>query len=224
MIFAVTTDAGPACGLSGRVLTSGGAPHPAAVLTLCDLDGVQVGRSSVAGCGSYTLCPPRPGTYLLLAQAPGHHPFAQVLGLTGLREGHEITLERLPAQIAGQVRAFPSGDAIPGAVVVATDLAGEVRDSTRSDRDGRYVLGGLGEGPHTVTGAAEHMWPAAVAVQVPGTGRTIPCDLDMLEPIRPPAGLYTTGEGGALPPRWAAAKQDAVPARAPDETPVAADH
>lgn len=213
------SDAGPSCCLSGRVLTSGGAPHPAAVLTLCDSDGAQVARTGVASCGSYALTAPRAGSYLLLGQAPGHCPHAQVLGLTGPREGHEVRLERLTAQIVGEVRAFPSGAPIAGAVVVATDLGGEVCDSTRSGADGRYALGGLAQGPHTVTGAAEHMWPAAVAVHVPGSGRSITCDLDMLEPIRPPAGLYGTGEPGVLPARWAAAKADA-PVQAPTKDPV----
>lgn len=221
MIFPVTTDTGP-CRLHGTVLTTGGAPIPQAVLTLCDLDGVQVGLSFVDSAGGFALSAARPGPYLLLTQAPGHRPYAQVLAVTGSRRGHEVELERLPAQIAGEVRAFPSGDPISGAVVVATDASGEVRDSTRSAPDGHYALGGLGEGPHTVTAAAEHMWPAAVGVHVPGSGRTIVCHLDMLEPLRPLAGLRAADDDGVLPARWAAAKQDVAPT-APAAAPAPAD-
>jgi hypothetical protein len=220
MIFAVTPDAGAACRLSGTVLTDGDASHSGSVLTLCDLDGVQVGRSFVDGSGGYTLSAPRPGRYLLLVQARGRHPQAHVLALSRSRTVRVISLERLHAQVAGEVRAFPSGVPVPGAVVVATDATGEVRDSTRAGPDGRYALGGLAEGPHTITGAAEHMWPAAVGVHVPGTGRTIVRDLDMLEPIRPPDALRGIGDVAALPPRWAAAKQDAAPTEAPTEPPI----
>lgn len=209
MILAVSADAagsragpfpGPAWLVAGRVTGPDGRVPAEAVLTLIDARGRQAGRALPDAGGGFRLAAPGPGDLVLLASAPGHHPRAYGVKRSAPPPGElDIVLAPLTEQVVGLVRAFPSADPLPGALVVATDEAGCVRAGTRSGPDGGYALGGLPAGRYTVTATAEAMWPAAVGVDVPGSTRSVECTLDMLEP--PPAPRDA-------PDRWSTAKQD----------------
>jgi hypothetical protein len=63
-------------GIEGVVHDDGDAPLALAVLTLVDSAGGQAGRTVTDDDGRYQLSTDRPGTFLLLTVAPGHHPVA----------------------------------------------------------------------------------------------------------------------------------------------------
>lgn len=76
-----------------RVIAPGGWPVEHAVLTLTDIAGQQIGRTTVDSAGRAALAQVAPGAYTLIIAAPGHQPVARsaVVGPTGLDLG-EIEL------------------------------------------------------------------------------------------------------------------------------------
>lgn len=76
-----------------RVVAPGGWPVEHAVLTLTDIAGQQIGRTTVDSAGRAALAQVAPGAYTLIVAAPGHQPVARsaVVGPTGLDLG-EIEL------------------------------------------------------------------------------------------------------------------------------------
>lgn len=79
--------------VSVRVIAPGGWPVEHAVLTLTDIAGRQVGRTTVDSAGRAAIGQVAPGTYTLIIAAPGHQPVARsaVVGSAGLDLG-EIEL------------------------------------------------------------------------------------------------------------------------------------
>jgi hypothetical protein len=76
-----------------RVIAPGGWPVEHAVLTLTDIGGQQIGRTTVDSAGRAAIPGVAPGTYTLIVAAPGHQPVARsaVVGPGGLDLG-EIQL------------------------------------------------------------------------------------------------------------------------------------
>jgi polyisoprenoid-binding protein YceI len=79
--------------VSVRVLAPGGWPVEHAVLTLTDISGQQIGRTTVDTAGRAAISQVAPGTYTLIIAAPGHQPVARsaVVSAAGLDLG-EIEL------------------------------------------------------------------------------------------------------------------------------------
>ncbi|WP_299538257.1 MFS transporter [uncultured Streptomyces sp.] len=161
---------------TGGVPVRGYVQHPdatkvaRAALTLIDVQGRQVGRGASGDDGGYALSAPGSGSYVLIAAAGGHQPQAVsvtvgerpveldvVLGGAGRLAGTVLTAEGVPVREAA---------------VTLTDVRGEVVASTRTGREGGYVIGELVAGEYTLAASAPAFRPAALPVSVQAARET----------------------------------------------------
>ncbi|WP_051939855.1 MFS transporter [Phaeacidiphilus oryzae] len=128
--------------VSGRVLGPAGLPAAGAAVTATDLAGRQVARVPAAEAdGTYAVELPRPGSYVLIAIAPGHRPEAATLIVDGVRPAdRDFRLAGSVEPLSGTVRTAENGAPVPDALVVATDPSGAVRGSAATGADGSYRL------------------------------------------------------------------------------------
>ncbi|WP_406456918.1 MFS transporter [Streptomyces sp. NBC_00876] len=156
--------------VSGSVQHPDGTKVPRAALTLIDVQGQQVGRGASGDEGRYALSVPGAGSYVLIAAAGGHQPQAVsvtvgerpveldvVLGGAGRLAGTVVTADGLPVR---------------DAAVTLTDVRGEVVASTRSGREGGYVIAELVAGEYTLAASAPAFRPAALPVSVQAARET----------------------------------------------------
>lgn len=157
----------PVC---GSVQHPDGTKVPRAALTLIDIQGKQVGRGASGDDGRYALSVPGAGSYVLIAAAGGHQPQAVsvtvgerpveldvVLGGAGRLAGTVVTADGIPVRDAS---------------VTLTDVRGEVVASTRSGREGGYVISELVAGEYTLAASAPAFRPAALPVSVQAARET----------------------------------------------------
>ena len=80
--------------VTGLVTTGEGTPLPAAVLTLVDAEGRQVGQANSAGDGSYEIPAPSSGCYLLICRSPvdDRGPQASWVSVDGQPAQHYVVL------------------------------------------------------------------------------------------------------------------------------------
>ncbi|MEU6770905.1 DHA2 family efflux MFS transporter permease subunit [Streptomyces sp. NPDC046759] len=182
-------------GVHGRVLDGTGAPVPQAVITLIDVGGRQLGRAVSGEDGGYAMTVGGPGTYVLIGAAGARQPQA-VTVLVG--EGPvecDLALSGTVA-LAGTVRDAAEGSPLPGALLVATDVRGEVVSSGTSAADGAFELTDLVPGSYTLVVNAPGHRPAALPVDVtPGTAD--PCEI-RLEPGARLHGVVSAAGGRPL--------------------------
>lgn len=160
--------------VSGTVRHQDGSAVPCAALTLIDAGGRQSGRAAGGPDGRYTLSSPGPGSYVLIATAPGHRPCA--VGVSVQDRPVELDL-RLGGSglLTGRVRTA-EGEPVADAIVTVTDGGGELVAGARSGPDGGYAVEGLVAGEYTLAAAATGCRPAALPVTVRGgepTGQDI---------------------------------------------------
>lgn len=157
--------------LSGVVRGSEGAPVPQAAVTLISPTGRQLGRSVAQPDGRYTLDAPGEGSYVLIASADGFQPQASTVVVTDQPLVHDILLAGTSG-LTGVVRA--AGDATPveGAMVVVTDVRGDVLAAGSSAEQGEFAFTGLVPGTVTVAVNAAGYRPLALPVEVGGQGLT----------------------------------------------------
>ncbi|MFD0538168.1 collagen binding domain-containing protein [Actinomadura luteofluorescens] len=122
----------------GVVRTRDGEPVPSAALTLIGVDGHQLARAITGEDGRYALPTPGPGSYVLIAATGGHEPQAATL-VVGDRP---VEFDLLLASSGGLVGTVRSADGTPivNAMVVVTDVRGDVVGTGRTDADGRYTF------------------------------------------------------------------------------------
>ncbi|WOT33117.1 MFS transporter [Streptomyces coeruleorubidus] len=157
----------PVC---GSVQHHDGTVVPRAALTLIDVTGQQTGRGASGEDGRYALATPGPGAYVLIAAAGGHQPQAVsvtvgerpveldiVLGGAGSLVGSVVTADGTPVRDAG---------------VTLTNVHGEVVATTRSGREGGYVITDLVAGEYTLAASAPAFRPAALPVTVQAARET----------------------------------------------------
>ncbi|WBO62903.1 MFS transporter [Streptomyces camelliae] len=162
--FAPVTDASRH-GVRGRVLDGVGAPVPQAVITLIDVGGRQLGRAVSGADGGYAVAATGPGTYVLIAAAGARQPQAVTVVVGEEPVECDLALSGTVA-LTGSVRGAADGQPLAGALLVATDVRGEVVSSGTSAADGGFRLADLVPGGYTlVVNAAGHR-PAAVPVDV----------------------------------------------------------
>ncbi|MFE4330356.1 MFS transporter [Streptomyces sp. NPDC056831] len=157
----------PVC---GSVQHPDGTKVPRAALTLIDVQGQQVGRGASGDDGRYALSVPGAGSYVLIAAAGGHQP--QAVSVTVGERPVELDVVLGGAgRLAGTV---VTADGIPvrDAAVTLTDVRGEVVASTRSGREGGYVITELVAGEYTLAASAPAFRPAALPVSVQAARET----------------------------------------------------
>ncbi|WP_458796778.1 MFS transporter [Streptomyces cyaneofuscatus] len=155
----------------GVVRGAEGAPVARAALTLISLGGRQLGRSVARGDGGYTLDAPGPGSYVLIASADGFQPQASTVVVGEEPVAFDILLSGTSG-LAGTVRAAESGTPVDGAMVIVTDVRGDVLATGTTGQAGEFTFGELVPGSVTVAVNAAGFRPLALPVEVGGQGVT----------------------------------------------------
>ncbi|MFG3254137.1 MFS transporter [Streptomyces sp. NPDC048172] len=158
-------------GIHGTVRNAEGVGVPRAAVTLISLSGRQLGRSVTREDGSYGLDAPGAGSYVLIAAADGHQPQASTVVVGEEPLSHDLLLSGTSG-LAGQVRSAVDGGAVQGAMVVVTDVRGEVLATGLTGEQGEFRFDELVTGTFTVAVNATGFRPTAIPVDVQGQGIT----------------------------------------------------
>nr|WP_202539170.1 MFS transporter [Streptomyces sp. SID8379] len=157
----------PVC---GTVQHPDGTVVPRAALTLIDVGGTQIGRGASGEDGRYALSTPGVGSYVLIAAAGGHQPQA-VTVTVGERPVELDVVLGGAGRLAGSV-VTADGTPVRDAIVTLTNVHGEVVATTRSGREGGYVITELVAGEYTLAASAPAFRPAALPVTVMASRET----------------------------------------------------
>ncbi|MGC5533211.1 MFS transporter [Streptomyces sp. SR-10] len=155
----------------GVVRGAEGAPVARAAVTLISLGGRQLGRSVARPDGGYTLDAPGSGSYVLIASADGFQPQASTVVVGEEPLAFDILLSGTSG-MAGTVKAAESGAPVDGAMVVVTDVRGDVLATGASGPAGEFAFGELIPGSVTVAVNAAGFRPLALPVEIGGQGVT----------------------------------------------------
>ncbi|GAA2063953.1 MFS transporter [Streptomyces albiaxialis] len=158
-------------GIHGTVRNAEGVGVARAAVTLISLSGRQLGRSVTREDGSYGLDAPGAGSYVLIAAADGHQPQASTVVVGDEPLSHDLLLSGTSG-LAGQVRSTVDGAAVQGAMVVVTDVRGEVLATGLTGEQGEFRFDELVTGTFTVAVNASGFRPTAIPVDVQGQGIT----------------------------------------------------
>ncbi|MFF0141020.1 MFS transporter [Streptomyces sp. NPDC005227] len=157
----------PVC---GTVQHSDGTVVPRAALTLIDVGGQQIGRGASGEDGRYALSTPGAGSYVLIAAAGGHQPQAVSVTVGERPVDLDVVLGGA-GRLAGSVLTA-DGTPVREATVTLTNVHGEVVATTRSGREGGYVITELVAGEYTLASSAPAFRPAALPVTVQAARET----------------------------------------------------
>ncbi|MFE3405399.1 MFS transporter [Streptomyces anulatus] len=155
----------------GVVRGAEGAPVARAAVTLISLGGRQLGRSVARPDGGYTLDAPGSGSYVLIASADGFQPQASAVVVGEEPLAFDVLLSGTSG-LAGTVKAAESGAPVDGAMVVVTDVRGDVLATGASGPAGEFAFGELIPGSVTVAVNAAGFRPLALPVEIGGQGVT----------------------------------------------------
>ncbi|MFE4826211.1 MFS transporter [Streptomyces sp. NPDC056672] len=155
----------------GVVRTAEGASVPGAAVTLISLAGRQLARSVAQPDGGYVLDAPGSGSYVLIASADGFQPQASTVVVGDEPVGYDILLSGTSG-LAGTVRAADGGLPIEGAMVIVTDVRGDVLATGKSVEQGEFSFAELIPGSVTVAVNATGFRPLALPVEIGGQGVT----------------------------------------------------
>ncbi|MGP3636091.1 MFS transporter [Streptomyces sp. 24-1644] len=155
----------------GVVLGAEGVPVARAAVTLISPAGRQLGRSVAQADGGYVLDAPGAGSYVLIASADGFQPQASTVVVGDEPVAYDILLVGTSG-LTGTVRAEETGAPVEGAMVVVTDVRGDVLATGRSGGAGEFTFGELVPGAVTVALNAAGFRPLALPVEIGGQGVT----------------------------------------------------
>jgi len=155
----------------GRVRGAESAPVPGAAVTLISPEGRQLGRSVAGADGSYAVDAPGVGSYVLIASADGFQPQASTVVVTGEPLAYDVLLSGTSG-LSGVVRTAEGASPVEDAMVVVTDVRGDVLATGTTDEQGEFAFTELVPGVVTVAVNAEGHRPRALPVEVGGTGVT----------------------------------------------------
>ncbi|WP_413753178.1 MFS transporter [Streptomyces sp. R-74717] len=155
----------------GVVRGAEGAPVARAAVTLISLAGRQLGRSVAQADGSYGLDAPGSGSYVLIASADGFQPQASTVVVGDEPLSYDILLSGTSG-LAGIVRTAETASPVEGAMVIVTDVRGDVLATGRSGETGEFTFGELVPGSVTVAVNAAGFRPLALPVEIGGQGVT----------------------------------------------------
>ncbi|MFC4612056.1 MFS transporter [Streptomyces maoxianensis] len=163
--------AGAGTPVRGVVRGSEGAAVPGAAVTLISPAGRQLGRSVARPDGSYALDAPGTGSYVLIASADGFQPQASTVVVGDEPLEYDILLAGTSG-LTGTVRAADGGSPVEGAMVIVTDVRGDVLAAGKSAEQGEFAFGELVPGSVTVAVNAVGYRPLALPVEIGGQGVT----------------------------------------------------
>ncbi|MET8832222.1 DHA2 family efflux MFS transporter permease subunit [Streptomyces sp. NPDC004610] len=152
-------------------------PVPHAAVTLISPGGRRLGRSVAQGDGSYALDAPGAGSYVLIASADGFQPQASTITVDGEPVAYDIQLSGTSG-LDGTVRAGVSGLPVAGAMVIVTDVRGDLPATRTTGEQGGFAFGELVPGPVTVAVTAAGFRPRALRVEV-GAGGVTRADVEL---------------------------------------------
>ncbi|MDI3388673.1 MFS transporter [Streptomyces sp. B-S-A8] len=155
----------------GIVRGGDGAGVPRAAVTLISLGGRQLGRTIAQQDGGYVLDAPGAGSYVLIASADGFQPQASTVVVGAEPLAYDVQLSGTSG-LAGVVRTADGAKPVVGAMVVVTDVRGDVLATGQSGEQGEFGFGELVPGPVTLAVNAEGHRPLALPVDVAGQGVT----------------------------------------------------
>ncbi|WP_306323919.1 MULTISPECIES: MFS transporter [unclassified Streptomyces] len=161
----VDTAVGASAGIQGYVRERDGSPLAGAVVTLIDLRGGQLGRTTTGADGAYRLGAPAGGTYVLIGSGGSRQPQAQTLTVGEDFLDFDLMLAGSTG-LTGTVVTAAGDLPVPGALVIATDVRGEVIASGAADATGAFAFGDLATGAYTLAVSAEGHRPTALPVEV----------------------------------------------------------
>ncbi len=176
--------------VTGRVTDGAGNAMTGATLTLISLAGRQVGRTMSHDTGGhYRLTAPGAGSYVLIAAADGHQPQATTLVLGEEPLPHDVVLSG-GSGLAGTVATADDRLPVEGAMVVVTDIRGDVLATGTTDATGAFGFGPLPAGDLTIAVNATGYRPAALPLPpgAPTTGLEL-----LLHPGARLQGVVRTG-------------------------------
>ncbi|MGP4051956.1 MFS transporter [Streptomyces sp. 2A115] len=186
-------DAAGGIPVNGRVRGAESVPVAGAAVTLISLEGRQLGRSVAQGDGAYAVDAPGTGSYVLIASADGFQPQASTIVVNGEPVTYDILLSGTSG-LAGLVRSADSGAPVAGAVVIVTDVRGDVLVGVQTDALGEFTVSELVPGTVTLAvNSAKHR-PLALPVEVGSTGTT-----RVEVELRPGAHVRGTVRGAGIP-------------------------
>jgi uncharacterized protein YfaS (alpha-2-macroglobulin family) len=162
----------------GFVRGNESAPVPQAAVTLISLAGRQLGRSVTQADGSYAVDAPSVGSYVLIAAADGFQPQASTVVVNGEPVSYDVLLSGTSG-LSGVVRAAEGALPVKDAMVIVTDVRGDLLATGNTGEQGEFSFAELVPGAVTVAVNAAGFRPRALPVEVGGTGVTrIEIDLD----------------------------------------------
>ncbi|MEU1598195.1 MFS transporter [Streptomyces sp. NPDC005708] len=173
-----STGEGGGVPVRGFVRGAESAPVPQAAVTLISLGGRQLGRSVARPDGSYGVDAPGAGSYVLIASADGHQPQASTILVHEEPVSYDILLSGTSG-LSGVVRAAETGLPVKDAMVIVTDVRGELLATATTGEQGEFSFADLVPGSVTVAVNAAGHRPRALPVEIGATGVTrLEVDLD----------------------------------------------
>lgn len=130
-----------------------------------------MGRSVTRADGGYALDAPGAGSYVLIASADGFQPQASTIVVNDEPVSYDILVSGTSG-LGGVVRDAETGTPVKDAMVVVTDVRGDVLATGNTGEQGEFDFAELVPGTVTVAVNAAGHRPAALPVEVGGTGVT----------------------------------------------------
>ncbi|MGW1623940.1 MSCRAMM family protein [Streptomyces sp. NPDC002172] len=123
--------------------------------------------------GAYAVDAPGAGSYVLIASAEGYQPQASTVAVGGEPVSYDILLSGTSG-LVGTVRSADHRKPVAGAMVVATDVRGDVLAAGLTDTDGTFSVTELVPGLLTLAVTAAGYRPIALPVEIvtQGVART----------------------------------------------------
>nr|WP_235874920.1 MFS transporter [Saccharopolyspora aridisoli] len=147
----------------GVVHDSIGTPVSGVVLTLTDANGRQVERARTDIDGEFHFAVDNGGTYVLIASGGSYQPTASMVVVADRPVRHDVQLLGA-GELSGLVHV--GGVGVAGAMVVLTDVRGEVVATNATDADGDYGFSDLVGGSYALTVTADGYRPVANPIVV----------------------------------------------------------
>ncbi|WP_405615623.1 MFS transporter [Streptomyces sp. NBC_01508] len=155
----------------GVVRGGEGGAVPRAAVTLISPAGRQLGRAVAGDDGGYVVDAPGSGSYVLIAAADGYQPQAATVAVGTEPLAYDILLAGTSG-LTGAVRSVAGDTPIEGAMVVVTDVRGDVLATGKSAEGGEFAFAELLPGAVTVAVNAAGFRPLALPVEIGAQGVT----------------------------------------------------